>query len=102
MNWGSIVTGLLGFASGGWGSAVSIVLLCVGAFFIYRMWKKSVQDQAHNNSLDQAAVDQAHDIHQNQTQGAQAAADQHAADVAHDAAISALAGRKPGDSVPPT
>ncbi len=95
MDFGGIVSGLLGFASGGWGSFASIIVLVIGAFVVFRMVKKAKQDQAHQNSIDQAAVDAAQDIAQNQSQSQQAAADSAANDAAHAQAISDLAASNP-------
>lgn len=67
----SIVSSLIGFASGGWGSFAAILALIGSAIFLYWKYKQAVQEKAKNDTKDQAAVDQAKVISGNQNQSGQ-------------------------------
>lgn len=67
----SIVSALIGFASGGWGSLAAIVVLLGAGIFLWFKYKKSIQDAASGKTQDQAAVDVSGKIINNQQQGEQ-------------------------------
>lgn len=72
----SIVTSLIGFASGGWGSFAAILALMGAAAFLYWKYKQAVQQKAKDDTKDQAAIDQAKVISDNQKQAEQIAIDE--------------------------
>lgn len=71
----SIVTSLIGFASGGWGSFAAILALIGSAIFLYWKYKQAVQQKAKDDTKDQSAIDQAKIIADNQKQSEQIAVD---------------------------
>lgn len=77
MNIGSIASSLIGFASGGWGSAVAILMLMIGAAWLYWKYKKYLQEKAGKDTQDQAAVDESNMIAENQKQNGQIQIDDH-------------------------
>lgn len=72
----TIVSSLIGFASGGWGSFAAILALIGSAIFLYWKYKQAVQEKAKNDGKDQAAVDEAKVIGDNQQQSGQIAIDE--------------------------
>ncbi len=86
MNFTSIISGLIGFASGGWGSFASVIVLLGAAIFCWQKYKQGVQDAASGKTQDQAAVDSGSVISGNQSSEAQIKADDNANQAAADAA----------------
>ena len=71
----NIIGSLIGFASGGWGSFAAILALIGGAIFLYIKYKQALQEKATNDGKDQAVVDQAKVISENQKDAEQIASD---------------------------
>lgn len=61
--------GSLFLGGGGWGSFAAIIAAGVMAFVLYRMYKKSVQKKAENDTKEQSAEDNANEVENNQNQG---------------------------------
>lgn len=76
MNFSSIISSVIGFASGGWGSVAAVVALLVAGIFLYWKYKQAVQKKAEDDTKNQAAIDQAKIIAANQKQSGQIAADE--------------------------
>lgn len=79
MNIGSIISGVMGLAGGGWGSTIAVIGALVGIFVINRMWKNYKAKQLHEQSENTSAQDQTNVIIKNQQQAAQMKKDEQAA-----------------------
>jgi H+/gluconate symporter-like permease len=94
MSW---VTSILSVVGGGWGSAVAVLALIVGALYAKHLWNKYKQGKAEKETKDKAVEDHLKVVHKNEESSSQVKKD----DAANEAAINAaLEGKKPEGPLP--